>query len=253
MKKNLLKEKLDEGQVVTSVLIQEPSLQALEICGILGFDWVLIDCEHSQMSTETAAQLILASEVRGITPLVRVAEDELESVVRYLSAGAMGLVVPGIASPEDVTKVVKIVKYPPEGQRGLGPSRAADFGLGQPMPDYVKMANREIMILGLVECREGVDRIDEILRTVGLDGVLLGVHDLSNSYGVPGQIDHPLVEEAIERVLQAGLKAGKPVGSGVYRGTTPKALIDRGFRIIGTLMNTLIANAGRQFLESVRS
>jgi 4-hydroxy-2-oxoheptanedioate aldolase len=253
MKKNLLKEKLDKGLAVTGILMQEPSTQALEILGILGFDWVLIDCEHSPMSIETAAHLILVGELRGITPFVRVAENELETALRYLAVGAMGIVVPGVSSPEDVERAVAAVKYPPEGQRGLGPSRVSDFGLLQPLPEYVKMANREIMILGLVESREGVERIDEILRTNGLDGVLLGVHDLSNSYGVSGQIDHPLVEEAIERVLTAGKKAGKPVGAGVYRGTTPKALIDRGFRMVGTLVNTLVASAGRQFLESARS
>ena len=250
MKKNLLKEKLHKGNPVTSILIQEPSTQALEILGILGFDWVLIDCEHSSMSIEAAARLILVAEARGMVPFVRISEHELQTALRYLAVGAMGIVVPGISSPEDVEKAVAVVKYPPEGKRGLAPTRVADFGLVQPLPEYVKMANQETMIFGLVESREGVNRIDEILGTKGLDGVLVGVHDLSNSYGVSGQINHPLVEEAIEKVLQAGKKAGKPIGAGVYRGTTPKELIDRGFRMVGALMNGLLVTAGKEFLEN---
>jgi 4-hydroxy-2-oxoheptanedioate aldolase len=191
--------------------------------------------------------------LRGIVPFVRVAENELETAQRYLAVGAMGIVVPGVSSPEDVERAVAIVKYPPVGQRGLGPSRVSDFGLVQPLPEYVKMANEETMILGLVESREGVDRIDEILGTKGLDGVFVGVHDLSNAYGVSGQIGHPLVEEAIEMVLQAGKRAGKPIGAGVYKGTTPKALIDRGFRMVGALVNGLVVTAGKEFLESAHS
>jgi 4-hydroxy-2-oxoheptanedioate aldolase len=253
MRKNLLKEKLDKGLPVTSVLMQDPSMQALEILGIVGFDWVLIDCEHSAMSIETVAKLVLVAELRGIVPFVRVGENELETVLRYLAVGVMGIVVPGLSSPEDVKKAVAVVKYPPEGQRGLAPTRVADFGLVQPLPQYVRMANEETMIFGLLESREGVDRADEILGTKGLDGVLVGVHDLSNAYGVSGQIDHPLVEEAIEKVLQAGKRIGKPIGAGVYKGTTPKTLIDRGFRMVGAHVNGLITTAGKEFIESAHS
>jgi len=233
--------------------LQEPSIQAVEIMGLLGFDWLLIDCEQSPMSIETAAQLILAAELRQITPFVRVAKNELETIAKYLGVGAMGVVVPGVASPSDVDEAVAAVKYPPEGQRGLAPVRAADFGISQPLPDYVRMANEETMIFGLIESREGVECIEEILEIKGLDGALPGVHDLSKSFGVPGQITHPLVEAAIDKIIEAGKKTGKPIGAGAHGATTPKQLIDRGFRMVGAMMNGLLISAGKAFIENARS
>lgn len=253
MKKNLMKEKLSKGGIAVGVMIQEPAIQATEILGLLGFDWILIDCEHSPMSIESVAQLVMAAELRGITPLVRVPQNVPEIILRYMDVGTMGVMIPDVASAEDVQKAVKAVKYPPEGERGLAGVRVADFGLTGPLDKYVRAANLETMVLGLVESREGVMNIEEILGAEGLDGIFIGTNDLSKSLGVPGQTNHPLVLEAVEKVLSAGKRIGKPIGTPVRGGETPKQYVEKGFRIVSTIVSSLVISAGRQFLENARS
>jgi 4-hydroxy-2-oxoheptanedioate aldolase len=253
MKKNLMKEKLSRGGVAVGILFQEPAIQAAEIVGLLGFDWLLIDCEHSPMNVESAARLVMAAEIRGITPLVRVPQNLPEIILRYMDVGAMGVMIPGAASADDVQKAVRAVKYPPEGERGLAGIRAADYGVTAPLGEYVKVANQETMVLGLIESREGVENVEEILAVQGLDGVAIGTNDLSKSLGVPGQGNHPLVVEAVNRILAAGKKMGKPVGAGVRGGETPKQYIEQGYRIVSTILNSLVLTSAKEFLDNARS
>ena len=252
VKKNLMKEKLRKGEIAVGVIVQEPSVQVVEILGLLGFDWLFIDCEHSSMSVEDVGRLVVAAELRGITPLVRVPQNLPEITLRYLDVGAMGIIIPGAETIEDAQKAVSGAKYPPEGERGLAGVRGADFGLGGPLGDYVKMANRETMVLAVVESRKGVENIEGILETEGIDGVSIGSNDLSQSLGVPGQTNHPLVVEAIDRILAAGKKRGKPVGGLIRGGETPQQYIEKGYRMLLTSVYGLIIGAGKQFLANAR-
>ncbi len=252
MMKNTMKDKLSQGGVAIGVLIQEPAIQAAEVLGLSGFDWLLIDCEHSPMSIESVVRLIMAAEVRGITPLVRVPQNLPEIILRYMDVGAMGVMIPGLASAEDIQKAVRAVKYPPHGERGLAGIRAADYGVTAPLGEYVKVANRETMILGLIESRRGVENLEEILAAEALDGVVIGTNDLSKSLGVPGQTNHPLVVEAVEKILAAGKKTGKPVGAGIHGDESPKPYVEKGYRIVSTNLNDLVLAAARRFLRNAR-
>jgi 4-hydroxy-2-oxoheptanedioate aldolase len=252
MKKNLMKEKLQKGGIAAGVIIQDPAVQVVEVLGLLGFEWLFIDCEHSSMSVEDVGRLVMAAELRGITPLVRVPQNLPEILLRYLDVGAMGIIIPGVETVEDVEKAVSGAKYPPEGVRGLAGVRGADFGLTGPLGDYVKIANRETMVLAVVESGKGVENIEEILGTEGIDGVSIGSNDLSQSLGVPGQTNHPLVVEAIDRILAAGRKKGKPIGGLVRGGETPQQYIEKGYRMLLTSVYGLIIGAGKQFLTHAR-
>jgi len=253
MKKNLLKEKLAKGEVTFGVFISEPALMITEIIGLLGFDYLYIDCEHSPMSFESVTQLVRTAELHGLTPLVRVPGNVPELILRYLDIGAMGIIIPDIDSGEMAQEAVRAVKFPPEGERGLATSaRAASFSLRQPLREYIKTANLETMVLGVVESAKGVERIEEILETEGLDGVTIGPVDLSASLGVAGQITHPLVSKAVDKVLAAVEKTGKIIGMIPHAGESPKEYVKRNIRMIGIPLNTLVINAGRQFLRDAR-
>jgi 4-hydroxy-2-oxoheptanedioate aldolase len=252
MRKNLMKEKLQRGGTAAGVIIQEPSAQVVEVLGLLGFDWVFIDCEHSGMSLEDVGRLVMAAELRGITPLVRVPQNLPEIILRYLDAGAMGIVIPGVETVEDARRAVSGAKYPPEGVRGLAGVRGADFGLSGPLGDYVKAANREILVLADVESREGVENIEAILDVEGIDGIAIGSNDLSQSLGVAGQTNHPLVVEAIDRILAAGKRKGKPICGAVRGGETPRQYIEKGYQMFVTSVYGLLIMAGKQFLGSAR-
>jgi 2-keto-3-deoxy-L-rhamnonate aldolase RhmA len=169
-----------------------------------------------------------------------------------MDVGAMGVVIPNVASAQDVQRAVRGVKYPPQGERGLAGVRSADFGLASPLGEYVQRANLETMVLGLVESHDAVIHVEEILAVEGLDGIFIGTTDLSKSLGVPGQTKHPVVLEAIEKVLAAGKKVGKPVGGPVGGGETPRQCIEKGYRIVSTAIGSLIVAAGKQFLENAR-
>jgi 4-hydroxy-2-oxoheptanedioate aldolase len=252
MKTNLMKEKLQKGAVVSGVIIQDPAVQVVEVLGLLGFDWLFIDCEHSAMSLAEVGQLVMAAELRGITPLVRVPQNLPEVILHYLDVGAMGIIIPGVETVEDAQRAVRGAKYQPEGERGLAGVRGGDFGLSGPLGEYVRVANRETMVLADVESRLGVQNIEGILGTEGIDGVAIGANDLSQSLGVPGQTNHPVVVEAMDRIVAAGKKAGKPIGSVVRGGETPQQYIEKGYRMLLTSVYGLIIGAGKQFLMNAR-
>jgi 4-hydroxy-2-oxoheptanedioate aldolase len=251
MRNNLLKEKLNAGGVISGVVLQEPSVLVAEVLGLLGFDFIFIDCEHSAMNAESASRLILGAEVRGITPLVRVPQNSPECILPYLDYGAMGVIIPGMRSLEEATKAIRATKYPPQGQRGLAGVRSADYGLKGALKKYVTEANLQTAVFGIIEDKSGVESIDAILSADGLDGVIIGTNDLSNALGVPGATNHPIVQSAIDRILDAGVRLGKPIG-GVVRGNeTPHEYTKKGFRILLTSAVGLIAKAGKLFLEGI--
>jgi 4-hydroxy-2-oxoheptanedioate aldolase len=253
MKKNLLKEKLLRGEVASGVLMQDPAPQIVEVLALLGFDWLFIDSEHSSLNLTEVGQLVIAAEARNMTPLVRVPQNRPEVMLPYLDAGAMGIIIPGVESVEDCLVAVRGAKYAPEGVRGLAPARSADFGLRGPLGDYVKAANRETVVLAVVESREGVENIDAILGTDGIDGVVIGSTDLSQSLGCPGQTTHPVVVEAANRILAAGKKVGKPIGGVVRSGETPRQYIENGYQLLLTSVYGLLIGAGKQFMGSAQA
>jgi 2-keto-3-deoxy-L-rhamnonate aldolase RhmA len=253
MEKNRLKEKLKRGEAAFGVFIWEPAFQLIEILGLLGFDYLYIDCQHSPMSVETVTQIVRTAELRGLTPYVRVPQNVPEIILRYLDAGVMGIHVADMDSAEVARKAVRAVKYPPEGERGLASTRAADFGLADSMAEYIKKANLETMVMGTVESKEGVDNIREILNTEGLDGVSIGLADLSKSLGVPGQRNHPLVLQAVDKVLAAGKETRKPIGVMVAGDETPKQYVEKGFRMVSKSLTALVISAGKQFLQNART
>jgi 4-hydroxy-2-oxoheptanedioate aldolase len=252
MKKNLLKEKLERGDVTAGVVIGEPGTQVIEILGLLDFDWLFIDCEHSPMSLESVAQIVITAERREITPVVRVPQNVPEIILRYLDVGVMGVIIPEVSSREEAERSVHAVKYPPDGDRGLAGVRAADYGLRGSLGDYTKMANLETIVLADLESPDGVEHAEEILGVRGIDGAIMGANDLSKSLGVPGQTNHPLVLEAADKILTAGKRTGKPIGAIVRGGETPKQYIEKGYRMLVTSVNGLLITAAKQFLMNAR-
>jgi 4-hydroxy-2-oxoheptanedioate aldolase len=253
MKPNLLKRKLSQGGVALGINMQDAFFQGIEILALLGFDYINIDCLHAPLSIESAARMVQTAEMRGITAMVRVPQNVPEVILRYLDVGAGAIMVADMNNAQIARQAVRAVKYPPEGERGLAPVRVNDFGLGQPLGDYVRFANQETMVTGVIESKEGVDGIEEILSIPGLDAVTIGTTDLSISLGVPGQLTHPLLQEAIQKILAAGQKTGKAIGIPLRRGESPKQAIEKGFRLMVTHMTTLVAGAAQKLMEEFKS
>ncbi|NLZ53296.1 MAG: aldolase [Thermoanaerobacteraceae bacterium] len=210
---NKLKEKLNQGKTVIGPFMKLSSPAVVEVLGNAGFDFVIIDTEHGPISTETAENLIRAAELVGITPIVRVSNNDSNQISKALDIGALGIQVPQISSGEDAKKAVKSCKYSPKGERGVCRFvRAASYSAMNRF-EYFSMSNNETLVILQVEGTEGVNELDQILEVPDVDIIFLGPYDLSQSLGLPGQIDHPKVEAKMCEVISKAKKKGITIGT----------------------------------------
>ena len=206
---NLLKEKLMKGESVVGCFVGLGHPDVTEVLSRMGFDWLLIDGEHSPIGLETMHRMRQAMNGTDCTPIVRPAWNDPVLIKRILDIGAQGILVPWVNNKEEASAAVRACKYPPEGIRGLGHRRAS---IGD--PDYKKTANDEIMVTVQVETQDAVDNIEEILRVDGIDACFIGPWDLSSNLlgRVPPEFDNPEYSGAIDKVIETAKKVGKPAG-----------------------------------------
>jgi len=208
--KNELKARLKRGEKTVGAWITIPHMDVSEALSTLPFDWFVFDQEHSALDDQITQELIQAMKGE-VTPIVRVAWNDMVMIKKALDTGVEGIIIPWINSKEDAVKAVKFCKYPPEGVRGCGPRRTILLD-----PDYLKTVNDELLIIVQIETQEAVKNAEEIMSVDGIDAFFVGPFDLSSSMGLMGQIEHPKVKDAIERVFEAGKNAG--IASGIWQG-----------------------------------
>lgn len=207
-----LKKRLRAGETAIGGLLSISSPAVAEIMAGAGFDWVLIETEHSPFTLESLQSILMAFNGRDTVPLVRVPWNDQVIIKQVLDLGAEGIMVPHVGSPEEARQAVAACRYPPEGIRGYGPWRASDYY--RQADRYARLANEGIIVLIQIEHIDAVRSIGQILAVPGIDVVLLGPMDLSGSLGLLGQLDHPQVVEAINQVIaeanRADISAGIP-------------------------------------------
>lgn len=209
LQSNKLKLALADGQIVYGLLSSIPSPLVVEMIGYAGYDFVVLDLEHVSVNPETLENMIRAAECSGLTPLVRVPDGTPATIQRVLDAGAQGVVVPRVQDHAQAERIVEACRYHPYGTRGISGGRTTGFG-SIALDAYVERANREILVVVMIEDRQGVEQIDAIAAVAGIDLVLEGAVDLSQSYGVPGQPLHPTVQAAVRSIADGCLRRGKP-------------------------------------------
>lgn len=209
MKPNALKAKLRAGEPAFGLIASIPAPVAVEMIGAAGFDFVIIDTEHVAINPETVENMTRTAEAVGVTPLVRVSRSEPKEILRTLDAGAMGVVAPAVESVEQMRDLVAACRYFPAGSRSLGSGRPGAFGRYS-LAEYVVRANDEIMVVPMIETRRGVEQIAEMLAVPGIDMVLDGAADLSQSMGCPWRIETPDVQDALARAQRACADAKVP-------------------------------------------
>lgn len=246
---NPVKKLLRDGQLVVGSTITVPSVETAAQLANSGFDFLWIEMEHSPITLETARNMILATRGLKAVPLIRVPVNELWTAKRALDAGALGVIFPFTSTAEQARQAVSACKYSPEGKRGFGPGLA---GFRWPAPDegYARFANRNVLVIILVENQEGVDNVEEIAAVPGIDVIYIGVNDLSYSLGHGGQMEHPVVTEAIARIVAAAKKNGVPVGR---PGGSPEAIrryMEEGFTLFQSPSEVgFLTSAARAYLE----
>ncbi len=203
-----------------------------EIFARAGFDFIAIDIEHSTINQAEAQRIIAASQSYGIPCLPRPVSHNNDFIKPLLDSGADGLIVQMVETPEQLSDLVDLVKFPPVGRRSFGVSRAHGYGFD--FSSYVKEWNESSPFIIQIESKGGVENIEKLLEHDQVDGVMVGPYDMSGSYGVPGEVQHPIVREAAARVIEACKKAGKACGTQIAD-VTPEAVkkaVDDGYTFI---------------------
>lgn len=252
MLENRTKAKLAAGEAAFGCFVRTPEPQLVEYVGMLGWDFLVFDAEHGPLQPREVEDLCRAIEPRGTTPIVRVTTNDAPTILRFLDTGVHGVHVPWVNSAAEAERAVRSVKYSPRGIRGLAGTRASEWGLREPIGAYVQRANRETLVVIQVETRDAVDAIDDYLKVDGVDVLFLGPTDLSQSLGHPGDLDHPDVLAALDRVADAVIGSG--VTLGIYAGSVDmtKAWLDRGARYFTTSLEPFLRDGMRAHLQQVR-
>ncbi|WP_171040659.1 HpcH/HpaI aldolase family protein [Marinobacter alexandrii] len=193
---------ISEGRAAYGLLNAVPTPWMVEMIGYAGYDFVILDTEHMSTNPESLEHMIRAAECAAITPLVRVPGVDYASITRALDSGAQGIVVPRVRTAQEARDVVQMARYAPMGQRGITGGRTTGFGT-LPLKDYLHQANQEVLVVLMIEDLEGLENRDAIMSVPGVDWVLPGAVDLSQSLGCPGEPLHPKVTEAIDALARS--------------------------------------------------
>lgn len=251
---NPVKQKLARGEAVIGTFIKSVDPAMTEIVCQSGFDFVILDNEHTAMNKETLVQLVRVAEIHGVPAIVRVRDDDTPQILQALDTGAYGVQVPNLRTAADARKAVDAMYYGPRGKRGFANTqRAAGYGMLE-VGEYLRRVDENLLFVGYCETREAVENLDEILEVDGLDIVFMGPSDLSQAFGVIGQVNHPLVQDTMDRVIAKTQRAGRVAGTVASDGNAAKALIARGVRfIVMSSDHGMMAASARNMLAQFRS
>lgn len=211
-KPNNLKRMLKEGKSCIGTWSVMPSASAANIMGAAGLDFVIIDMEHGPISFETAEDMVRALEGESCTPLIRVPSGNKQTILRALELGAHGVVVPQIETPQQAKDVVQATKYAPIGNRGVSVFTRSSgyYAVGQ--QGRTDRENEETMVVLLVEGIKGIKNLEKIAEVGNIDVIYIGTYDLSQSLGIPDQVDSPEVIKEVEnctkKIRSKGIAAG---------------------------------------------
>lgn len=196
---NRIKQAIKNKNKVVGMMNSVPLPMIIEMIGYAGYDFVIIDMEHLLRDPTELEHAIRSAFCVDIVPFVRVPGPLPHLIKQSLDAGAMGIVVPQISSKAQAQLVVDTCRFPPVGHRGVTGGFNTGFGR-LPIDEYVKVANEEVMITLMIESKEGVENLDQILSVTGIDMILEGALDLAVSLGYPESVSHPIVQQAISHI-----------------------------------------------------
>ncbi|MBW2231644.1 MAG: 2,4-dihydroxyhept-2-ene-1,7-dioic acid aldolase [Deltaproteobacteria bacterium] len=210
MRTNTALAKWRAGEQTIGGWLSLANTHSAELMANVGFDWLCIDLQHGLLDYPDLLHMLPAISTTDTIPLVRVSGNDPKEIMKVLDAGALGIIVPLINNREEAMAAISACRYPPEGTRSFGPIRAALYG-GR---GYASEANQEIACIAMIETKEGLENLEEIVTTPGLGGIYVGPSDLALALGLSprGDTDDPLHLEAVDKILATCKKHGVPAG-----------------------------------------
>ncbi|MBM12374.1 MAG: hypothetical protein CL759_09895 [Chloroflexi bacterium] len=257
MKPNRIKKVMNEGglAIVSHVGFADPAV--IEIIALAGFDGAFIDMEHSVFDLETVGDMIRTADLCGITPVVRVPDDNPKTILRLLDMGAQGIQIPHIAGVEGARRAVQAVRYPPLGERGgAGSTRAAGYG-STPWTEHMESSNREILLILMTEDKRGLDEIADIAAVEGVDLIALGPTDISTALGLTDPTDPKLRQTFVDLANKVNAVANARVCIPVNHAScrfTPQDLLEMGvsYSSVAPAPPTIVLNSLKASAQNIR-
>lgn len=211
--KNVLKQKFENGEKALGTFIWMGGASTVEALGYTGIDFIIVDNEHGPFEVESTQEMFRVCDLSEVTPCVRITEVTRSNVLKQLDIGAEVIIVPDVRNAEEIKNLVTYAKYYPVGERGVAFARKAGYGYADitqhGLQQYFDTCNEETLLIPQCETKECAECIDEIVNLDGVDGIFVGLYDLSASLGIPGDFEAPLFKETFERVCKAVLDAKK--------------------------------------------
>lgn len=208
-----LNERFRQGHVIWGPALKFNDPAVVEILGKVGFHFVFIDREHATLDELAVEHLIRTALLTGIAPVVRVAENRAAMISKALDMGALGVVVPHVTTPEDAEQAVRAAKFYPLGERGVDPTvRAGGYSLLDPS-EYYRKSNEHTAIILQLEGVEAIEKVEEIVAIPAIDAIFIGPYDLSQSMGIPGQVQDAELRRKMMMVIDACKKADITIGT----------------------------------------
>lgn len=218
------------GSCLLGTWVKIPALETVELLARAGFDFVVVDQEHSPMTSESTYRAVVVAQGLGMAVLVRVPDRSGSYLQRLLDSGVDGILVPQVADAAEAEQVVSQMVFAPRGRRGMGiTSRAGTWGL-KPAADYIRHGNESVVRAVQLEDRSALEQVEAILGISGLNAAFLGMGDLTLSSGLAA--DDPVLQELVDRFLSAAAARGLPVGTAVQTPSAAGAAADRGFSFV---------------------
>jgi 4-hydroxy-2-oxoheptanedioate aldolase len=249
---NVVKTKMMNGERVWGCFLKTPDSTLTEMLALQGFDFLVLDAEHGPMSPKACEDMVRSCELHGVVPLVRVPDLGRSTILRYMDTGAYGIHAPCVQTAEEARRVVDAIKYHPYGNRGLGGVRAGEFMFNHSYKDYCEHANEQTMVVVQVETATAIDQLPAIAAVEGVDAIFIGPTDLSHSLGVPGELTHPSVQDALQRITAQCLTANKCLAIMIGNADAANAWQERGARYFAVTFESMIKSGCRQYLDTIK-
>lgn len=239
---NRVKERLEAGGTVFGTWLQTASPTIANILAHCGMDFVTADMEHGPASFSEAEAIMYAIEAGGSTPMIRLGDGSAPNVLKACDVGCQGILVAHVQTAEEAAGIVGAMRFHPDGERGMAPFTRLHDWSSEDLAQKLADANRWQLAGILVEDALGLGNLDDILQVPGLDLVYLGIYDISQAVGYPGQVDHPEVLDTVSSAVARINAAGKAAGAVSRDAEHLRWLLRTGFRYISYLCDTALVS-----------